>query len=118
MASANRAMRRRQAKAEQKAAQLFKNGITEKELIDQFSKGYRAGFQDRAWQIVRAYYASTMLALHDEYGFGQARCIKVLKRVEENLINFLSNQELIEEVENKLKIEINIDEAMDRVSPK
>ena len=48
MASANRAMRRRQAKIEQKQAQLFKNGITDKDLEAEYVRGYKAGLSDKA----------------------------------------------------------------------
>lgn len=99
MASANRAMRRRQAKAEQKMAQLFKNGITQEDLDKAYKKGYRAGYQDKAWQSIRSYYGATMLALNEEFKFGQGRCMRVLKSIETHLVECLTNQELIEEVE-------------------
>lgn len=117
MPSANRAMRRRQARAEKKAAQLFKNGITDQDLQDSFKKGYRQGYHDKAWEIIRSYYAATMLALHEEYGFGQDRCIRALKAIETKLVECISNQELVEEAEKQLKIEINMDEAIDRAQP-
>lgn len=117
MASANRAMRRRQAKIEQKQAQLFKNGITNKDLEAEYVRGYKAGLNDKAWNIIRAYYSATLIALHDEYGFGQERCLRALRAVETNLIKHLTNLELIEEAEKKLKIEINVEEGIERAQP-
>lgn len=58
-----------------------------------------------------------MLALNEEFKFGQGRCMRVLKSIETHLVECLTNQELIEEVEKRLKIEIHMDEAIDRAQP-
>lgn len=117
MPSANRAMRRKQAKIDQKKAQLYKNGITNSDLVKEYEKGYRDGMQNGGKPIIERYYAATMMALHDLYGFGQQRCIKTLRRVEECLIENLTDLDLMKEVEKKLGIEIVMDEAIDRAQP-
>lgn len=51
MASANRAMRRRQAKAEQKMAQLFKNGITQEDWIKRTRRDTAPGIRTRHGRV-------------------------------------------------------------------
>ena len=114
---ANRQQRRAEARRNEKMAKLFKNGITQTDLDEAYNKGFRKGYHDRAWQIIQSYYGATMLALHDEFGFGQGRCIRVLKAIEENLVKCLTNTELIEEVEKKIGVEIHLDDALNRAQP-
>ena len=116
--SATRARRRAQARTEKKLSQLYKNGLTEKDLQEQYEKGYRAGYQDRAWEIIQSYHGATTLALNEGFGFGKQRCLKALNQIETNLISFLTNQELIEEAEKKVGIEIHLDEGIFRAQPK
>ena len=113
----NRAARRAQAKREQKLAQLYKNGITQQDIDEAYQQGFRKGYHDRAFQIIRAYYGATILTLHQEFKFGQERCIRALRGIETNLVNCLTEQELIEQAEKELDIKICLDEAIDRAQP-
>ena len=126
---ANRAMRRammRNQEGKNKAlvasyskqeamANLVKNGITPKDLEEEFNNGRRVGFQEAALPIVKGCYAGICLALHEEFGFGTERCYRALKAVDEKVTWAIGHDELVEEVLEKVGIELHLDEAVERV---
>lgn len=100
---------------EQKQEQLFKNGITVKDLEDNYNKGFDAGFAQAAEPVIRTTYAAVCLALNDLHGFGAERCCKVLQRLDWHMLNTLSSTDAIDEVYERMKLNINFQEPFDRI---
>ena len=103
---------------QQRIAGLIQNGITVKDVEREYERGRQDGFKQAAWPIIKSCYAGICIALHDEFGFGQQRCYKALKAVDEKIVWSLSHSELADEVLDKTGIKLNLDEPFDRVEVK
>ena len=100
---------------QQKIAGLIQNGITPRDLEDEFEKGREEGFKQAAEPIIKCCYAGIILALHDEFGFGENRCFRAIKAVDEKIIWALHHSELADEVLEKTGLELDLDEPFSRV---
>ena len=96
-------------------AGLTQNGITPKDLEQEYHRGFQAGLQAVSLPMIKTCYAAICLALHDEFGFGEDECFRALARVDERLLWTLENQELVDEVLEKTGLTIQFDEVFDRV---
>ena len=94
---------------------LERNGITLHDLEDEFERGREAGFQAAAMPIIKCCYAGIILALHDVFGFGQERCYRAIKAVDEKTLFSLHHSELADEVMEKTGIKLELDEPFERV---
>lgn len=63
----------------------------------------------------RCIYAAVLLAAHDEYGFGRTRAWRLLKRADEIVCTALSSEEVIREVWERMGLEINFREGVERI---
>lgn len=68
--------------------------------------------------MVKSCYAAICLALHELYGFGRKRCLDTLNCVDAKLIDTLTSAEAIDEVWEKIGLQIDFSEAFDRISEK
>ena len=107
--------RRAQSLAGKQAQQLYKKELTQSKLDKQYEKGFSAGKNKRANDVMIAYYTATMLVLHDEFGFDVDKSIEALNLIEGKLYEFISNIELIEEAHKRLNIKIQTDDAFYKV---
>ena len=115
-------MARRQERFQQKKLvtdQILKsfarNGITVEDLDTAYTKGREEGFRQAAEGIVKCCYAGIVLALHDEFGFGETRCYRALKAVDERIIYALNHSEMVEEVLEKTGLRLDLDDPLERV---
>ena len=60
-------------------------------------------------------YAAVLLAAQEVYGFGHKRAWRLLKRVGEIVCTALSSEEVIREVWERMGLEINFREGVDRI---
>lgn len=100
---------------QQRIEALIKNGITTKDLEESYENGRLEGFKQAAIPIVKSCYAGICTALHDEFGFGTERCYRAIKAVDEKIIYALNHQELVDEVLQKVGLDIEFDAPFDRV---
>lgn len=100
---------------EQRVAGLIQNGITPEDVKREFDRGYEAGFKDASVPIIKACYAAVCLALNEEFGFGAARSMRVLKSLDDKLVMTLTHDELTQEVFDRMDLTINWDEPFDRI---
>lgn len=63
----------------------------------------------------RCIYAAVLLAAHEEYGFGRTRAWRLIKRVDEIVCTTLDSEEVIREVWERMGLEINFREGVDRI---
>lgn len=94
------------------------NGITAQDLDDAREEGRQEGFKQAAEPIIKCCYAGIILALHDEFGFGENRCFRAIKAVDEKIIWALNHSELCDEVLEKTGLILDLDEPFSRVSKK
>ena len=94
---------------------LIQNGITEKDLRDNYDKGWSDGFSKAAEPVIQACYAAICLALNDVLGYGQKRCARILNAADQHLTYSLTSKEAIEEVYDRMKLRIDFHETFDRV---
>ena len=106
----NRADRRRERKAlpryqrmtlQQQKAALFKNGITSKELNDEYNRGFEDGKNFAGWAMC----AALGLAMNDLYGFGKKRVTRTLNLAARYMFKSFTTRELIEEVYKRIGFE-------------
>ena len=60
-------------------------------------------------------YAAVLLAAQEVYGFGHKRAWRLLKRVDEIICTVLDNEEIIREVGERMGLEINFREGVERI---
>lgn len=60
-------------------------------------------------------YAAVLLAAQEVYGFGHKRAWRLLKRADEIICTALDSEEVIREVWERMGLEINFREGMDRI---
>lgn len=60
-------------------------------------------------------YAAVLLAAQEVYGFGHKRAWRLLKRVDEIVCTALDSEEVIREVWERMGLEINFREGVDRI---
>ena len=60
-------------------------------------------------------YAAVLLAAQEVYGFGHKRAWRLLKRVDEIVCTALSSEEVIREVWERMGLEINFREGVERI---
>lgn len=94
------------------------NGITAQDLDDAREAGRQEGFKQAAEPIIKCCYAGIILALHDEFGFGENRCFRAIKAVDEKIIWALNHSELCDEVLEKTGLVLDLDEPFSRVTKK
>jgi hypothetical protein len=78
-------------------------------------EGRQEGFRQAAEPIIKCCYAGIILALHDEFGFGENRAFRAIKAVDEKIIWALNHSELCDEVLAKTGLELLLDEPFERV---
>lgn len=60
-------------------------------------------------------YAAVLLAAQEVYGFGHKRAWRLLKRADEIICTVLDSEEIIREVWERMGLEINFREGIDRI---
>lgn len=110
---------RRKVEAREQVRKIIEhNGITAQDLDDARGAGRQEGFKQAAEPIIKCCYAGIILALHDEFGFGENRCFRAIKAVDEKIIWALNHSELCDEVLEKTGLVLDLDEPFSRVSKK
>lgn len=109
------AFRRKKTVTDQVMKIIEQNGITAKDLDEAWTRGREEGFRMAAENIVKCCYAGIVLALHDEFGFGESRCFRALKAVDERTIYALNHYEMVDEVLEKTGLKLELDDPLERV---
>lgn len=94
---------------------IEKNGITVDDLEKEYQKGYSKGFGDGSEPMYRTMMAAVALALHEKHGFGCKRVIEMLKAIDNKVIFSLTSMELVQEVFDKLGLEIKFGDPFEQI---
>lgn len=92
------------------------NGITVKELKENYDQGFKDGFKTAGEPIVKGCFAAICLALHELHGFGKKRCCEILNAVDHQMLYNLTSDEAIEEVWKTIGLHIDFSDPFDRIS--
>lgn len=92
---------------------IQRNGITIDDLKENYDIGYKAGFENATGPVIKTCYAAICLALHELHGFGMKRCRDVLNLVDQKILYSLTSAEAIEEVWEKIGLQIDFGEILD-----
>ena len=93
---------------------MVQNGLTLDDLAKEYSRGYQDGISEASRGVVRMCYAAVCLALKEEpRPFGSKRCARVLNRVYHHMQYSLSSVEAIDEVWDKMKLNIDFNAVLD-----
>lgn len=119
MMAANQEQFRRKMEVRDQVRKIIEhNGITAQDLDDAREAGRQEGFKQAAETIIKCCYAGIILALHDEFGFGENRAFREIKAVDEKIIWALNHSELCDEVLKKTGLVLELNEPFDIVSKK
>lgn len=91
----------------QKEIAMIKNGITQKDLDDAYRRGYNEAVDITSNFCLKDAYAAFLLAAHEEFGFGHARCKRLLHAADNKVVNSLSSDEAIDEVFKTLGLRVS-----------
>ena len=95
-------------------AEIFRNGITEKDLAEEFRKGYGAGWEDGREILYKSVLACICLVM-DEDGYDDDDIINFLHMVDNRVIVSIDEKEDLDEVFEKLGVELHFKNAVDRI---
>lgn len=97
------------------ADRVERNGITEKDLNESWEDGRQYGFNQAAWPVIRSCFAGVSIALHDEFGFDDEQCYRLICRLNDTITYALSHEELVEETLAKTGIELRLGDVLEPV---
>ncbi len=98
---------------EQKA-NLFRNGITEKDLKEEFTRGYGAGWEDGRSNLYKTLIACICLVM-DEKGVDRDEIINFLREVDGRVALSVDEKDESDEVIDRMGIELQFHRAIDRI---
>ena len=82
-----------------------------------YKDGYRDGVAECGKKIIFRYFTATIMALHELYGFGQDRCLRTLRKIDDCIVQHLTDDELVEATKKLVGIEIDMEEGINRAQP-
>ena len=100
---------------EEKLDRLFQQGISLDDLKEEYENGYTKGFSDGLPAAYKTCYAAAVLALHDLYGFGHDRCYRVIRKMDSYTTEYLSSQEIIDEVYRKICLTLDFRDPIEPI---
>ena len=100
---------------EQKLERIFQQGISLEDLKREYQYGYEDGHAAASPTTFKTCYAAAILALHELLGFGRKRCQRVLRRMDEMVMEYLGSQEIIDAVWDKIGLKLDFNEPLDRI---
>lgn len=112
------AEREKQAEQQRKAAAILATRDLEerKRLLAKAMADSEKEARNQAVEYCfRCIYAAVLLASQEVYGFGHKRAWRLLKRADEIICTVLDSEEIIREVWERMGLEINFREGVDRI---
>lgn len=96
---------------------LTRNGITPEYMQREVDKAYKRGQKsaivvDSEFYLTTCY-AAALLAVHEEFGFGHDRCLKMLGAMDRHVTYTITSDEIAQEVLDKLRIKLNFKGVLD-----
>lgn len=99
---------------QQRLEALYQNGITAKDVEEVYHEGFVIGGNEMVIRTTRALYAIMCVVL-SERGASQDECWQTIAEMDKRLLTYIDQDELAQEVLEKTGIELEFEEAIDRV---
>ena len=121
---ANRAMRRQQVKDQmrewvrsgnvERMRQLQQNGITERDLKENYDIGWKDGYRRGGERTLKIVYAGILHCMWDA-GNSRIEALSFLKAVDEHLVTVVDGDEDFDDVMKRVGIELVLKNGVDRM---
>lgn len=96
---------------------LMQQGISPEDLKKAYNDGFADGYRKAAVPTIEACYAAVCVALHEQFGFGQDRCIRVVSAVDEQIVTMITSEEIRQQALEKAGVDIRFEDGVDRIGP-
>lgn len=101
-----KAIVRRDAAKQAAIERLSRNGITPKDLENEYRRGYDDARKDLTSFTMRMFYCAIGLATHELYGHGETRIIRTLDRVQEIMTEEICTADIMQRLKQETGIDI------------
>lgn len=101
---------------EQMRANFFRNGITEADVQKAYEEGTRDGrkfAEDFAFHTI---YAAFLITMIDGHGMDADQAVDMLTEIDKQVVLCVEDAELVEEAYRKTGVELNWDDALERIT--
>lgn len=98
-----------------KKRELERNGITIKDLEENFNRGFKEGVNQSTDMVTRAAYAAAILALRQTYRFGTKRLLRFLTAMDDNIVSCVDRDDIVEKCWNDAGIKLVDGEGVERI---
>jgi hypothetical protein len=92
-----------------------KNGITYGDVTKAYEDGKMDGAKEGGKLAYRSIYGAICVVMHDMHRFGKKRLYRLLRAVDQKVLESLTHTELIEEAWEKTGLQISFDQPFDRI---
>lgn len=89
---------------------LSRNGITPEDLKKEYHRGYEDECRTITDNIGTIYTCAMLLALNELHGFGAGRLCRVVDRMNEYMVEYITSEEAIQAVYDKLGLRFDKDD--------
>jgi hypothetical protein len=94
---------------------FIQNGITEKDLAENYELGRIDGYKQGSNNAACSIYAAIALAANKLYGFGGKRCKDLIYAVDQLVQYAITTKELTDEVFERFGIDLDPDDPIERI---
>lgn len=101
-----KAIVRRDAAKQAAIERLSRNGITPKDLENEYKRGYDDASHDLTGFAMRMFYCAAALAAHELHGFGERRIIRLLDRIQQIMTEEICTADITQRLRRETGIDI------------
>lgn len=100
---------------DQKTIELYRNGITEADLMDAYKRGYREAQEKLNSKTQELVFAGICMALNQNFGFGRKRCLRVIDSAYTHVLTTIDTNEKIQEVWDTMGLMLQLDDPLEPI---
>lgn len=78
-------------------------------------EGWRGGWRAGMTEMLKCAYAAVSVVMHEQYGFGAERLLKLLKAIDQRIETTIEHSDLLAEL-SSAGIELDLSDPMERIS--
>lgn len=101
-----KAIVRRDAAKQAAIERLSRNGITPKDLENEYRRGYDTARKELTSFTMRMFYCAAALAAHELHGFGERRIIRLLDRIQQIMTEEICTADITQRLRRETGIDI------------
>lgn len=104
--------------AEQRQAQLFRNGITLEDLKREREAGWMQGKEDVEQFCFHTIYAAILITMVEHHGWDGDKAADLLKEIDRQVVTCIEDQDIVDEAYRKTGIQLSWTDPLERVQGK